>query len=383
MSRLSYINQMNGFLEKREIDCLPPGAVLLYLVLFKEFNKTKWKYDWLTLTTRKLTCLIGNNSASFLYSNRRILVDLEYIQIRQSGSALHRRTEYHLVPLYDIKFSAGIVDDEEFYQPEYVPVEGANYGTQCGTKSGTLTNLPEENVPFEGTNHGTQCGTKSGTLTALPDENVPFGGTNHGTQCGTKSGTLTNPPNEPVPSNVPSGGTKCGTKNGTKSGTLTASQPLCPKASQSPKNKIEEKDKNLSGSIPQYEGIQSPKTNQQEEAQPRIPKPPTEEEFHLCFDTYNVCLNREPTYDEKMKLIELVRKYTAKNVLEALNHLYEKALNESPEIVVTSHKRGKPDSLHITLEACEKLVWQRKMGLDKPMPRRTEPVKGWEDFRPA
>ena len=353
MSRLSYISQMNGFLEKREIDCLPPGAVLLYLVLFKEFNKTKWKYDWLTLTTRKLTCLIGNNSASFLYSNRRILVDLEYIQIRQSGSALHRRTEYHLVPLYDIKFSAGIVDDEEFYQPEYVPVEGANYGT----KSGTLTNLPEENVPFEGTIHGTQCGTKSGTLT--------------------------NSPNEPVPSNVPSGGTKCGTKNGTKSGTLTASQPLCPKASQSPKNKIEEKDKNLSGSIPQYEGIQSPKTNQQEEAQPRIPKPPTEEEFHLCFDTYNVCLNREPNYDEKMKLIELVRKYTAKNVLEALNHLYEKALNESPEIVVTSHKRGKPDSLHITLEACEKLLWQRKMGLDKPMPRRTEPVKGWEDFRPA
>ena len=331
MSRLSYISQMNGFLEKREIDCLPPGAILLYLVLFKEFNKTKWKYDWLTLTTRKLTCLIGNNSASFLYSNRRTLVDLEYIQIRQSGSALHRRTGYHLVPLYDIKFSAGIVDDEEFYQPEYVPVEGANYGTQCGTKSGTLTN----------------------------------------------------PPNEPVPSNVPSGGTKCGTKNGTKSGTLTASQPLCPKASQSPKNKIEEKDKNLSGSIPQYEGIQSPKTNQQEEAQPRIPKPPTEEEFHLCFDTYNVCLNREPNYDEKMKLVELVRKYTPKNVLEALNHLYEKALNESPDIVVTSHRRGKPDSLHITLEACEKLLWQRKMGLDKPMPRRTEPVKGWEDFRPA
>ena len=298
MSRLSYISQMNGFLEKREIDCLPPGAVLLYLVLFKEFNKTKWKYDWLTLTTRKLTCLIGNNSASFLYSNRRILVDLEYIQIRQSGSALHRRTEYHLVPLYDIKFSAGIVDDEEFYQPEYVPVEGTNYGTSAD----------------------------------LAENCVPSGGTNHGTQCGTKSGTLTQSPNEPVPSNVPYGGTK----NGTKSGTLTASQPLCPKASQSPKNKIEEKDKNLSGSIPQYEGIQSPKTNQQEEAQPRIPKPPTEEEFHLCFDTYNVCLNREPTYDEKMKLVELVRKYTAKNVLEALNHLYEKALNESPEIVVTS-----------------------------------------------
>ena len=294
-----------------QVDCLPPSAVLIYLVLFKEFNKTKWKYEWLTLPTRKLTCLIGNNSASFLYSHRRILIELEYIQIRQSGSLRNRLTEYRLVPLYDVGTSNNSQNDEEIYADEEIP--------------------QYEGVPADGTQHGTHYGTHHGT--------------HHGTP--------------------------------------TASQPLCPKASQSPKNKIEEKDKNLSGSIPQYEGIQSPKTNQQEETQPRIPKPPTEEEYHLCFDTYNVCLNREPTYDEKMKLVELVRKYTAKNVLEALNHLYEKALNESPDIVVTSHKRGKPDSLHITLEACEKLLWQRKMGLDKPMPRRTEPVKGWEDFRPA
>ena len=286
-----------------QVDCLPPSAVLIYLVLFKEFNKTKWKYEWLTLPTRKLTCLIGNNSASFLYSHRRILIELEYIQIRQSGSLRNRLTEYRLVPLYDVGTSNNSQNDEEIYAGDEIP--------------------QYEGVPADGTHHGTHHGTP------------------------------------------------------------TASQPLCPKASQAPKNKIEEKDKNLSGSIPQYEGIQSSETNQQEEAQPRIPKPPTEEEYHLCFDTYNVCLNREPNYDEKMKLVELVRKYTPKNVLEALNHLYEKALNESPEIVVTSHKRGKPDSLHITLEACEKLLWQHQMGLDKPMPRRTEPVKGWEDFRPA
>ena len=324
-----------------QVDCLPPSAVLIYLVLFKEFNKTKWKYEWLTLPTRKLTCLIGNNSASFLYSHRRILIELEYIQIRQSGSLRNRLTEYRLVPLYDVGTSNNSQNDEEIYADEEIP--------------------QYEGVPADGTQHGTHCGTHHGTHhgtpAELPDESVPSQGTQHGTHHGTNYGT--------------------------HHGTPTASQPLCPKASQSPKNKIEEKDKNLSGSIPQYEGIQSPKTNQQEETQPRIPKPPTEEEYHLCFDTYNVCLNREPTYDEKMKLVELVRKYSAKNVLEALNHLYEKALNESPDIVVTSHKRGKPDSLHITLEACEKLLWQRKMGLDKPMPRRTEPVKGWEDFRPA
>ena len=362
MSKISYINQMNAFLERREVDCLPPSAVLIYLVLFKEFNKTKWKYEWLTLPTRKLTCLIGNNSA-FLYSHRRILIELEYIQIRQSGSLRNRLTEYRLVPLYDVGTSNNSQNDEEIYTDDEIP--------------------QYEGVPADGTQHGTHCGTHHGTHhgtpAELPAESVPSQGTHHGTHHGTPADSQ----NDTVPSSVPSHGTHHGTHYGTHHGTPTASQPLCPKASQSPKNKIEEKDKNLSGSIPQYEGIQSPKTNQQEEAQPRIPKPPTEEEYHLCFDTYNVCLNREPTYDEKMKLVELVRKYTAKNVLEALNHLYEKALNESPEIVVTSHKRGKPDSLHITLEACEKLLWQRKMGLDKPMPRRTEPVKGWEDFRPA
>lgn len=337
MSKISYINQMNAFLERREVDCLPPSAVLIYLVLFKEFNKTKWKYEWLTLPTRKLTCLIGNNSASFLYSHRRILIELEYIQIRQSGSLRNRLTEYRLVPLYDVGTSNNSQNDEEIYADDEIP--------------------QYEGVPADGTHCGTHHGTHHGTPDDLPAESVPSQGTHHGTHHGTHYGT--------------------------HHGTPTASQPLCPMASQSPKNKIEEKDKNLSGSIPQYEGIQIPKTNQQEEAQPRIPKPPTEEEFHFCFDTYNVCLNREATYDEKMKLIELVRKYSAKNVLEALNHLYEKALNESPEIVVTSHKRGKPDSLHITLEACEKLLWQHQMGLDKPMPRRTEPVKGWEDFRPA
>ena len=173
-----------------QVDCLPPSAVLIYLVLFKEFNKTKWKYEWLTLPTRKLTCLIGNNSASFLYSHRRILIELEYIQIRQSGSLRNRLTEYRLVPLYDVGTSNKSQNDEEIYADEEI--------TQY------------EGVPADGTQHGTHYGTHHGT--------------HHGTP--------------------------------------TASQPLCPKASQSPKNKIEEKDKNLSGSIPQYEGIQSPQTNQ-------------------------------------------------------------------------------------------------------------------------
>lgn len=153
---------------------------------------------------------------------------------------------------------------------------------------------------------------------------------------------------------------------------------MCHKASQSP-NIDKDKDKDFhSVNSSQYDSIHTDNSSKNGSIHT-----PTEEDYYFCFNTYNVCVNREPTYDEKMALIKMVRKYSAKEVIDVLNKLYEKALNESPDIVVTSHKRGKPDSLHITLEACEKLLWQRKMGLDKPMPRRTEPVKGWEDFRPA
>ena len=150
--------------------------------------------------------------------------------------------------MYDVGTSNNSQNDEEIYADDEIP--------------------QYEGVPADGTQHGTHCGTHHGT--------------HHGTPADSQ--------NDTVPSSVPSQGTHHGTHYGTHHGTPTASQPLCPKASQAPKNKIEEKDKNLSDSIPQYEGIQSPKTNQQEEVQPRIPKPPTEE-FHLCFDTYNVYPN--------------------------------------------------------------------------------------------
>ena len=88
----------------------------------------------------KLTCLIGNNSASFLYSHRRILIELEYIQIRQSGSLRNRLTEYRLVPLYDVGTSNNAQNDEEIYAddeiPQYegVPADGMQHGTPTASQ---------------------------------------------------------------------------------------------------------------------------------------------------------------------------------------------------------------------------------------------------------
>ena len=95
----------------------------------------------------KLTCLIGNNSASFLYSHRRILIELEYIQIRQSGSLRNRLTEYRLVPLYDVGTSNNSQNDEEIYAddeiPQYegVPADGTQHGTPTSSQP-LLCKLP-------------------------------------------------------------------------------------------------------------------------------------------------------------------------------------------------------------------------------------------------
>ena len=95
----------------------------------------------------KLTCLIGNNSASFLYSHRRILIELEYIQIRQSGSLRNRLTEYRLVPLYDVGTSNNSQNDEEIYAddeiPQYegVPADGTHHGTPTASQP-LLCKLP-------------------------------------------------------------------------------------------------------------------------------------------------------------------------------------------------------------------------------------------------
>ena len=95
----------------------------------------------------KLTCLIGNNSASFLYSHRRILIELEYIQIRQSVSLRNRLTEYRLVPLYDVGTSNNSQNDEEIYAddeiPQYegVPADGTHHGTPTASQP-LLCKLP-------------------------------------------------------------------------------------------------------------------------------------------------------------------------------------------------------------------------------------------------
>ena len=390
MSKIHYIYQMNAFLEWRKRDHLSANTVLVYLTIFQTFNRDYWQHEWLPMSVREVMNDVGSKSSSNIVLGMNVLKELGYIETRVGKRGNKQHTEIRLIPLYDNSNNLGTNDDmpEDTFDKipasfdklspdstrSTVPVSGTKTGTVApntvpvsGTKTGTVAH---NTVPVSGAKTGTVAhntvpvsGAKTGTV---PPNTVPV--------SGAQTGTVNTPAVDTVPVTVP----VIVPVSGTKTGTVDSPNPLCHKASQSP-NIDKDKDKAFhSVNSSQYDSIRTDNSSKNGSIHT-----PTEEDYYFCFNTYNVCVNREPTYDEKMALIKMVRKYSAKEVIDVLNKLYEKALNESPEIVVTSHKRGKPDSLKITLETCEKLLWQRKMGLDKPMPRRTEPVKGWEDFRPA
>ena len=328
MSKIHYIYQMNAFLEWRKRDHLSANTVLVYLTIFQTFNRDYWQHEWLPMSVREVMNDVGSKSSSNIVLGMNVLKELGYIETRVGKRGNKQHTEIRLIPLYDNSNNLSANED-----------------------------MPEDTFD---------------KIPASFDKLSPDSTRNTVPVSGAQTGTVNSPDTDTVPVTVP----VIVPVSGTKTGTVNSPNPLCHKASQSPNI---DKDKDFhSVNSSQYDSIHTDNSSKNGSIHT-----PTEEDYYFCFNTYNVCVNREPTYDEKMALIKMVRKYSPKEVIDVLNKLYEKALNESPEIVVTSHKRGKPDSLHITLEACEKLLWQRKMGLDKPMPRRTEPVKGWEDFRPA
>ena len=55
MQKISYINQMNGFLDRMSEDTLPANAVMLYLMLFKSFNRACWRQEMNSARTAGIT----------------------------------------------------------------------------------------------------------------------------------------------------------------------------------------------------------------------------------------------------------------------------------------------------------------------------------------
>ena len=101
MAKISYITQMNGFLDRMSEDTLPANAVMLYLMLFKSFNRTCWRQEWLKFTIQQLMAFANVGSPNTVYSMRRLLKELGYIDYRPAQNGNRRQTEYRLLPLPD------------------------------------------------------------------------------------------------------------------------------------------------------------------------------------------------------------------------------------------------------------------------------------------
>ena len=99
MAKISYINQMNGFLDRMSEDTLPANAVMLYLMLFKSFNRACWRQEWMKFTIQQLMAFANIGSPNTVYSMRRLLKELGYIDYRPAQNGNRSQTEYRLLPL--------------------------------------------------------------------------------------------------------------------------------------------------------------------------------------------------------------------------------------------------------------------------------------------
>ena len=92
---------MNGFLDRMSEDTLPANAVILYLMLFKSFNRTCWRQEWMKFTIQQLMAFANIGSPNTVYNMRRLLKELGYIDYRPAQNGNRSQTEYRLLPLPD------------------------------------------------------------------------------------------------------------------------------------------------------------------------------------------------------------------------------------------------------------------------------------------
>ena len=363
MSKISYIQQMNAFIEFRERDNLSGNATILYLTIFKEFNRTKWQYEWLPISIRDLMYGVGTKSSSTIVLNINILKSLGYIDTKVGSRGRRNSTEFRLLPLYNLPFVPCDIADAATEQPESTLAQtfeslpdtaGTDLSNDDLSQPPSRLSYPAVTNPsnppartFHSYAHAANASSSNAGFSQNANH-VPASSVPSAVPTSVPSSVPTSVPSG-VPTSVPSGVPASVPKNMPKVGTVTPSQALQDVASQPPKKKKrEEKKKSPQASTNLSECIRSQENYS-----------PTETEFHLCIDTYNVCINRVPHYDEKMRLVRMARQYSAQSVLEVLNQLYAKALKNPADPAVLAHKNGQPSALGIDLDMCEKILLQK------------------------
>ena len=185
MQKFSYINQMNGFLDRMSEDTLPANAVILYLMLFKSFNRTCWRQEWMKFTIQQLMAFANIGSPNTVYSMRRLLKELGYIDYRPAQNGNRSQTEYRLLPLPD-KAAASFSPIAYAKSEHSINERSTEFSGECSIFENKTENSPirEEEEKTRNTTHVT-------TVTDQAEKKNINNGSNNGNSIGNSIGNNT------------------------------------------------------------------------------------------------------------------------------------------------------------------------------------------------
>ena len=325
MQKISYINQMNGFLDRMSEDTLPANAVMLYLMLFKSFNRTCWRQEWLKFTIQQLMVFANVGSPNTVYNMRRLLKELGYIDYRPAQNGNRSQTEYRLLPLPGN--AAASFSPNEHSVSEYSKNERSI--TECSDSE----NSQAKSQPKVPENHNLEPVLFSENEYSKIEHSAEFSGEFSKTENKTE--------NSPIREEEEK-------KRYTTHVTTVTDQ-------------AEKKNINNGSSNSNCHSIGNNTAN------PKVPMTVNEfcqnsGDYQLCQDAYMDYFKREPPSADKVKLLRFLAEYGTDSTLKAMDVMM----------------RNKAESLNYCEGVLRRMQWQLdKNTARRPAPRPHSDWQGW------
>ena len=321
---------MNGFLDRMSEDTLPANAVMLYLMLFKSFNRTCWRQEWLKFTIQQLMVFANVGSPNTVYNMRRLLKELGYIDYRPAQNGNRSQTEYRLLPLPGnaaASFSPNEHSVSEYSISEYSKNERSI--TECSDSE----NSQAKSQPKVPENHNLEP--------VLFSENE-YSKTEHSAEFSVEYSLSEN-----KTENSPIGEEEEKKRNTTHVTTVT--------------DQAEKKNINNGSSNSNCPSIGNNTANA------KVPMTVNEfcqnsGDYQLCQDAYMDYFKREPPSADKVKLLRFLAEYGTDNTLKAMDVMM----------------RNKAESLNYCEGVLRRMQWQLdKNTARRPAPRPHSDWQGW------
>ena len=356
MQKFSYINQMNGFLDRMSEDTLPANAVILYLMLFKSFNRTCWRQEWMKFTIQQLMAFANIGSPNTVYSMRRLLKELGYIDYRPAQNGNRSQTEYRLLPLPDkaaasfspIAYAKSEHSINEHSKIEHSPAEYSKNEHSASEYSNNERSIIECSVTECSASENSQAKSQpivpekryiepalfSKNECSKIERSTEFSG-----ECSIFENKTENSPIREEEEK---------TRNTTHVTTVT--------------DQAEKKNINNGSSNSNCHSIGNNTAN------PKVPMTVNEfcqnsGDYQLCQDAYMDYFKREPPSADKVKLLRFLAEYGTDNTLKAMDVMM----------------RNKAESLNYCEGVLRRMQWQlNKTAARRPAPHPHSDWQGWK-----